>query len=88
MKVLKVHYKQICQDLSVADGTPCEDIYGVLKRVFNISENIDNFFLMIQKVELLFFLKLFPNACQFFFIFAKIQIILLQIALAQQDLKI
>lgn len=44
MKILKVYYKGTCQELSIADGTPCEDIFEILKRVFRIKESLENFF--------------------------------------------
>lgn len=61
MKVLKVYYKGTCQELSVADGTPCDDIFEILKRVFRIQEDITDFFFQDSEGRIVVLPKTIPN---------------------------
>lgn len=66
MKVLKVYYKGTCQELSVADGTSSDEIFEVLKRVFRINENLDNFFFQDSEGRIVILPKILPKELSLF----------------------
>lgn len=66
MKVLKIYYKGTCQELSVFDETPCEDVFGILKRVFRIQESIDQFFFQDSEGRIVVLPKKIPNELSLF----------------------
>lgn len=61
IKVIKVYYKGTCQDLSVADNTKEKEIFQIMKRIFRIEENIDQFFLQDSEGRIVILPKKLPN---------------------------
>lgn len=61
MKVIKVFYKDTCQEFSAADGTTSDEIYQLMKRIFHIKEDISDFFLQDSEGRIVILPKCLPD---------------------------
>ena len=66
MKVLKIYYKGTCQEISAADGTEENEIFLMMKRIFRIKENIEDFFLQDSEGRIVILPKHLPNELSLF----------------------
>ena len=66
MKVLKIIYKGTCQEISVADGTEEKEIFLMMKRIFKIKEDIQDFFLQDSEGRIVILPKHLPNELSLF----------------------
>ena len=66
MKVLKIYFRGTCQEMSAADGTEENDIFLMMKRIFKIKEDIQDFFLQDSEGRIVILPKHLPDELSLF----------------------
>ena len=66
MKVLKIYFRGTCQEISAADGTEGNDIFLMMKRIFKIKEDIQDFFLQDSEGRIVILPKHLPDELSLF----------------------